>query len=227
MLSLNVVARDYNVIAFDEAGGRELIRMSLLPRRRAAASAFAVFALTLACVGARADDPAASLPVCPVAYVALKGTIDTKKVGPGEVFHFVTTEAATFGRQVIPAGTPGAGLIEVMDHSKAGGRSGYLILDARYLALGDGTYVPVAFAPAIDGRSFARIDAGSSDAGLIGYLPFYIGTASGIYNYFHHGKDAALLDGTTMPVVLGYGIEGGTCSSPTVEPNSTEPVPHF
>ena len=88
-------------------------------------------------------------------------------------------------------------------------------------------YVPVAFAPGSDGRSFARIDAGNSDAGIIGYLPYYIGTAAGIYNYFHHGKDAAVLDGTIMPVVLGYGAELGTCSAPTIGPNSAEPAPHF
>jgi hypothetical protein len=176
---------------------------------------------------AQAQLPSATLPPCPMVHVALRGTLDTKIVKSGDVFRFATTAAAMLGDQAIPAGTPGAGLIEVMDHSKSGGRAGYLILDARFLSLANGTYVPVAFAPATNGRSFARIDAGSSDAGIIGYLPYYIGTAAGIYDYFHHGKDAAVLDGTTMPLVLGYGAELGTCSVQVVGPNSPEPSPHF
>jgi hypothetical protein len=204
--------------------------MSGLCRRRAfpaCTSALAFFVTASCCGPARAQSAGAPLPLCPLAHVALQGTLDTKIVKSGDVFRFATTAPATLGSQAIPAGTPGAGLIEVMNHSRSGGQSGYLILDARFLSLADGTNVPVAFAPGTDGRSFARIDAGNSDAGLIGYLPYYIGTAAGIYNYFHHGKDAAVLDGTVMPVVLGYGAELGTCSVPTVGPGSAEPAPHF
>jgi hypothetical protein len=188
--------------------------------------ALAVFLAASFPSAARADAAGTALPACPIAHVALKGTLDTKIVKPGDVFRFATTAPATLDNRTIPAGTPGAGFIEVMDHSKHGGQAGYLILDARILSLADGTQIPVAFAPAPDGRSFARIDAGNSDAGLLGYIP-YVGTATSIYNYFHHGKDAALLDGTLMPVVLGYGIELGTCSAPVIGPDSTEPAPHF
>jgi|GEM_PF-788887 len=201
--------------------------MALDRARRAAAIAFAFPLAASLCDLARAESPSAALPPCPLALVALKGTLDTKIVKPGDVFRFATTASATYGAQTIPAGTLGVGLIEVMNHSKHGGQAGYLVLDARFLSLADGTYVPVAFAPATDGRSFAFVGAGSSDAGLIGYLPYYIGTAAGIYNYFHHGKDAAVVDGTVMPVVLGYGAELGTCSVPVIGPNIAEPTPHF
>jgi hypothetical protein len=41
-------------------------------------------------------------------------------------------------RVTIPAGTTGIGLIATLDHSKSQGHSGYLVLEARYLARSDG-----------------------------------------------------------------------------------------
>ncbi len=191
------------------------------------ARVLAALALALVVVPA-VDGEAQPLAPCPTVDVSLAATIDTKKVKPGEVFRFHTLASVAYRSQTIPAGTPGAGLIEVMDHSKSNGHTGYLILDARFLSLADGTHVPVAFVPATDGQSFADVGAGTSNApGILGYIPYYVGTAAGVYNFFHHGKDAAVTAGTAMPLVIGDGIEDGTCRAPLVGPLTRLPAPHF
>ena len=127
------------------------------------------------------------------------------------MFAFATVAAATFEGRDIPVGTPGQGIVATLDHSKSRGESGYLVLEARYLELSDGTYVPAMFVPGGDGRSDAFVRAGSSDApSPLGYIP-YVGTAASIYDYFHHGKDAAVVAGAPLALVLGDGYFRGTC----------------
>lgn len=157
------------------------------------------------------------LPPCPSVVAGLGATIDTKKVKPGEIFRFSTLDPVRVGDTLIPPGTNGVGLIETSDHSKSQGHSGYLVLEARYVELADGTHVPVAFRPGDDGHSQAFVRAGSSSAGILGYLPYYIGTAAGVYDAFHHGKDAALVAGARLPLIVGDGLYSGTCGV-TVDP---------
>jgi hypothetical protein len=154
----------------------------------------------------------AAAPVCPQVDAVLGATIDTKVVKAGDRFRFTTRGPVEVDGMTIAAGTTGLGLIATLDHSKSQGHSGYLVLEARYLELPDGSHVPVTFRPAGDGRSDAFVRAGSSDAGLLGYLPFYIGTATGVYNTFHHGKDAAVVAGTVLPLIVGDAFYAGTCS---------------
>ena len=164
---------------------------------------FLVRALAAA-AGAQGATPAPpSVASCPQVGAALSATIDTKKVKPGELFRFATLGPVSFGGITIPTGTNGIGLIATLDHSKSQGHSGYLVLEARYLENTDGSHVPVAF-----------IRAGSSDAGLIGYLPYYIGTAAGVYNTFHHGKDAAVVAGTHFSLIVGDAYYAGDCRLP-------------
>lgn len=162
-----------------------------------------------------ADQPlpaTAPLPACPTIAATLDATIDTKKVKAGEIFRFTTLDAGAYNNAPIPAGTPGVGLIATLDHSKSQGHSGYLVLEARYLAPSGGAHVPVALVPAGDGRAQAFVRAGSSDAGFISYLPYYIGTAAGVYNVFHHGKDAAVLRGTRLTLIVGDEFFAGECA---------------
>ena len=153
----------------------------------------------------------AGAPVCPTVSARLDATIDTKIVEAGDLFRFTTLGPAADGTQTIPPGTTGVGVVATLDHSKSHGQSGYLVLEARYLELPNGTHVAAAFVPAGDGNSQAYVRAGSSDAGIIGYLPYYIGTAAGVYDYFHHGKDAAVVAGTGLPLVIGDGYFTGAC----------------
>ncbi len=150
-------------------------------------------------------------PECPTVDIALLGTIDSKHARPGDRFEFVTLDTIRVALKPIPRGTRGAGFIETLAHSRGNGRPGYLILDARYLRLSNGRHVPASFAPGSDGRSAAFIAAGSTDApGLLGYTPLIAATS--VYNIFHHGKDAALIRGSRVPIVVGDGLAAGTCA---------------
>jgi hypothetical protein len=188
-------------------------RMSLSARTRIMRGIVALVCTLLAmragCVGA--EDTAPALPPCPHVAAVLDATIDTKIVKAGDPFHFTTRGPVDLDGATIAPGTHGTGLIATLDHSKSQGHSGYLVLEARYLELTDGSHVPVMFRPAGDGHAYAFVRAGSSDAGLIGYLPYYIGTAAGVYNTFHHGKDAAVVAGTVLPLIVGDAFFAGSC----------------
>jgi len=172
--------------------------------------AFFAFAGAVCNAGIAASPFPAAAP-CPQVAADLDTTIDTKRVKAGEVFHFATHDPVRFEGAIVPAGTNGVGVISTLDHSKSQGHSGYLVLEARYLERGDGSHVPVTLLPAGDGHAQTFVRAGSSSAGLIGFLPFYIGTAAGVYNAFHHGKDAAVLAGTRLQLIVGDAFYNGAC----------------
>ncbi len=170
----------------------------------------------LACCGlallfGSASRARAAVPLCPMVSASLDATIDTKKVRAGDLFSFTTLAPALSDAGPIPLGSHGVGVIETMNPAKSQGLTGYLVLEARYLALPSGAHVPVAFVPAGDGKAQAFVRAGSTDAGILTVLPYYIGTAAGIYDAFHHGKDAAVVRGTDMPLVVGDGYYTGAC----------------
>ncbi len=175
------------------------------------AAALAAVMVRAAAAYAAATDAPAALPACPHVQATLDATIDTKVVKAGERFAFTTRTPVEVGNLTIPAASHGVGLIATLDHSKSQGHSGYLVLEARYMVLADGSHIPVVFVPAGDGHAQSFVRAGSSDAGLLGYLPYYIGTAAGIYNTFHHGKDAAVVAGTVLPLIVGDDFYAGTC----------------
>lgn len=150
------------------------------------------------------------LPECPTVDVALRGTIDSKHARAGDRFTFSTLDEIHVHLKPIRRGTRGAGFIETLTHSRGNGRPGYLVLDARYLVLPDGSHIAASFAPGSDGQSAAYVAAGTTDApGLLGYTPLVAATS--VYNLFHHGKDAALIRGTRVPVIVGDGLAAGTC----------------
>jgi hypothetical protein len=182
-------------------------RRSIRTFARGTALAFCALAFSFG-TGGRAR---AAAPLCPMVSATLDATIDTKKARAGDLFSFTTLAPATSDAGPIPLGSHGVGVIETMNHSKSQGLTGYLVLEARYLELPGGAHVPVAFVPAGDGKAEAFVRAGSSDAGILTVLPYYIGTAAGIYDAFHHGKDAAVVRGTDMPLVVGDGYYTGAC----------------
>ncbi|GAC1311194.1 MAG: hypothetical protein NVSMB21_20270 [Vulcanimicrobiaceae bacterium] len=95
-------------------------------------------------------------------------------------------------------------------HARGSGRAGYLVLEARYLELRDRRHLAASFAPGNDGSTVAVIASGSTDApGALGFTPLVAATS--VYNLFHHGKEAALLRGSRLPVVLGDGLAAGSC----------------
>jgi hypothetical protein len=150
-------------------------------------------------------------PECPTVDVALIGTIDSKRARAGDRFEFITLATIRIELKPIPRGTRGAGFVETLAHSRGNGRPGYLVLDARYLRMPGGRHVPASFAPGSDGQTAALVLAGSTDApGILGYTPLVAATS--VYNLFHHGKDAALVRGSRVPIIVGDGLAAGTCS---------------
>jgi hypothetical protein len=182
-------------------------RRSIRTFARGTAVAFCALAFSLGI----ARPALAAAPLCPMISATLDATIDTKKVRAGDLFSFTTVASATSDAGPIPLGSHGVGVIQTMNHSRSQGLTGYLVLEARYVELPGGAHVPVAFVPAGDGKAQAFVRAGSSDAGILTVLPYYIGTAAGIYDAFHHGKDAAVVRGTDMPLVVGDGYYTGAC----------------
>jgi hypothetical protein len=51
----------------------------------------------------------------------------------------------------------------------------------------------------------------SQDAARVRIQRNYIGTAAGVYNTFHHGKDAAAVAGTHMQLIVGDAFYSGAC----------------
>ncbi len=152
----------------------------------------------------------AQLQECPTVDVALLGTVDSKRARPGDRFEFVTLDTIYVHLHPLRRGMRGAGFIETLGHARGNGRPGYLVLDARYVRMPDGSHVPASFAPGNDGRSAAFVAAGSTDApGLLGYTPLVAATS--VYNLFHHGKDAAVVHGSRFPIIVGDGLSAGTC----------------
>ena len=183
-------------------------------RTAASITAALVWALIDAAPARAADAVAAPLPACPTAQGRLVATIDTKVAVPGDRFAFVTLAPVSYAGRAIPAGTPGTGVVMTLDHSKSHGEAGYLVLEARYLQPADGPRVPVSLQPGTDGDSDAYVRAGDSNAPVVlGYVP-YVGIGAGVYNYFHHGKDAALVAGTMLSLVVGDDLAAGTCAPP-------------
>jgi hypothetical protein len=154
-------------------------------------------------------------PTCATVVATLLGTIDTKRVQPGDRFTFKTLTQTFYRGRWVPVGTLGSGFVETMSRARSGGRTGSMVLDAQYLQLRGG-FVPVAFAPGFDGDSMAYVGAGKSDApGALGFTPLVALTTA--YNVFYHGKDAALVAGTRMLLVVGTGLATGACA--------IEPIP--
>jgi len=150
------------------------------------------------------------LAECPSVQVSVVRTIDTKRAKAGDRFEFATAYDIRVNLRKIARGTRGAGFIETLDHSRGGGHSGYLVLNAQYIRLPNGRHVPVAIAPGSDGQSAAFIVAGRTDMpGALGYTPLVAFTSA--YNLFHHGKDAAVVAGTRFPIIVGDGLAAGTC----------------
>ncbi len=166
---------------------------------------------------------AASQPVvrpCVHALVAVLDDIDSAHARSGDVFEFRLAENA-----VAPDGTPlqagqlGYGIIANASHANKGGQPGYLALETRFFALADGRHIPVLIDRHNDDSSVATGASGNAPWAL-GLIPF-VGYAAGGYDALHHGRDAAILKGTRVSVLIGDDAALGACRLPT--PGETPP----
>jgi hypothetical protein len=140
-----------------------------------------------------------------------------------------TTEPVTLADgTVIPADTPGYGVVSIAQHAQRGGRGGYVAIETRFVALSNGTHVPATIDWAA--ASNATATGGSRNIpGFVGAIPF-AGYMLGPYAMLHHGSDIAIARDTRIPVVLGDEAAMGRCrlrpaGSPSPLASSSAPSP--
>jgi hypothetical protein len=138
---------------------------------------------------------------CPVIPVELTDKLDTARARTGDVFHFRTIDTIVLPDHVtIPLNTTGYGVVAFAETAGAHGKSGNLIIEARYIDVPQlGQYQvtidSVATSAVLNGKS------GNVASGLsILPLPF-VGTAVGAFNYLHAGKNAVVNPGTRFSIV--------------------------
>ncbi|HZT14034.1 MAG TPA: hypothetical protein VFA29_14640 [Candidatus Baltobacteraceae bacterium] len=137
---------------------------------------------------------------CTEIAVRVVDTVDSSDARPGDFFRFETINAVTVKHHiVIPARTMGYGVVVIAASAGAGGRSGTLVLEPRYLVLPSGAKLGVVMDHNIG--DLQRTGSSGSAPGYLGALPVpAIGAAIGVFNYFHHGKNIAVKKGTIFEI---------------------------
>jgi hypothetical protein len=179
----------------------------------------------LAAVLAIGQEPPETRPPCVRATVALVDEVHTAHARPGDTFRLRTTEPVTLADgTVIPADTPGYGVVSIAQHAQRGGRGGYVAIETRFVALASGTHVPATIDWAA--ASNATATGGSRNIpGLVGAVPF-MGYVLGPYALLHHGSDIAIAKDTRVPVLLGDDAAMGTCRiGPASSPSPASSTP--
>ena len=152
-------------------------------------------------------------PECERTVVAMAADVDSARVRAGDPFTFRTADAATApDGSAIPAGTLGYGTVQIAQHAQRGGRGGYLVLDARFLALANGAHVPVTLDPVRSTNATATGGSGNIP-GLVNAVPL-VGYVTGPYAFIHHGHDVTIPRGARLAVIVGDDAALGTCRIP-------------
>jgi hypothetical protein len=182
--------------------------------------AVALPAGALAAPGGAQSVTVATKPECRHGVVAMDVDVDSAHVLAGDPFSFrIESDASAPDGTPIPAGTLGYGTVQVAQHAQRGGRGGYLVLDARFLALANGTHVPVTIDP-VRGTNAIATGGSGNIPGVVNAVPF-VGYVTGPYGFIHHGHDVTIQRGTRLAVVIGDDAALGTCRIPA----ANEPVP--
>ncbi len=180
---------------------------------RAAASALIITGTNVS--PARAQPIAAGLlPPCPTVLATLTAAVDSATANVGDRIRFVTIAAPDGSASALPAGLTGYGLVAYVQHARRA-MGGELSLEARYVVQADGRKVPVTFIAA-----YALTRGTSRNApGIAGAVGAFKGTgpavASGLlgaYGFLHYGAEAVIPAATSLQLVVGDGIDEGTCS---------------
>jgi hypothetical protein len=182
--------------------------MSAMSLRRGFLVAASAGSLLAAVLGIGQEPP--EKPPCARATVALVDEIHTAHARPGDTFRLRTTDPVTLADgTVVPADAPGYGVVSIAQHAQRGGRGGYVAIEARFVALPNGTHVPTTIDWAA--ASNATATGGSRNIpGFVGAVPF-AGYVLGPYAMLHHGSDIAIAKDTRIPVLLGDDVAMGTC----------------
>lgn len=150
--------------------------------------------------------------------------VDSSWARTGDRFRFLLADAvvASDGTPV-PVGTLGEGIVGSADHAKRGGTPGYLVLEARYVALANGRRIPVLIDPFTASRIFVHGSTANAPP-FLGIVPD-VSYGVGACNFIHHGKDATVPRGTRLSVFVGDGALLDTCRPLHPLPSSTPPMP--
>jgi len=176
-----------------------------------------------------ANAPPETHPPCTRATVAMVDDVDSAHAHPGDSFRIRTVEPVTAADgSTIPAETAGFGVVAIAHHADRGGRGGYVVIETRYIALANGTHLPVT----IDWASAARATAtGSSQniPGIVGAVPL-VGYVLGPYGFLHHGRDIIIPRDARIPVILGDDVASGACRvvplpTASAAPSASSPSP--
>jgi hypothetical protein len=192
-----------------------------------ACTAIARVAVVIALVGVLGiSQPAKdALPPCVRVMIALEDDIDSAHARPDDAFRFVTVDDARLRDGTsVPAGSIGHGIVAISQHAERGGRGGYLVLDARFVALASGPHIPAAIDWSLATRATAT-GASMNIPGIVGAIPF-AGYFLGPYGFIHHGKDVIIPRGAQLPVLLGDDVAAGLCRlvPPSPQPSPTPAV---
>lgn len=174
----------------------------IVRRLLAAAVLIAAVALRPGPVTAVEQTSAQALGVsdCMVVVVQTLRDVDSATAKPGEFFRFATINAVTAGSKiVVPARTPGWGVISIASAASAHGVPGTLLLDPRYLVLSGGRKLGVVLDH--NATDLAKTGSSGNAPGVLGAVPVpAMGVAIGAFNYLHHGNNITVRKGTIFAV---------------------------
>lgn len=154
-----------------------------------------------------------TLPRCLEGDAAIVTRLDSAVDVAGQSFTFKITSriAASGDRPEIPAGTRGFGVIAYADHARGSGSPGRLVVEPRFVRLGDGTHVPAMADPQL-GESFVAGETRNVN-GALAFVPGF-GLAVGGYNALHRGREIVIERGTPFRIVVGDELALGECFVP-------------
>jgi hypothetical protein len=157
--------------------------------------------------------PSPPPPPCQTVDVATVDLVDSGTAKPGDAFRFktVTDVPATTTHPFMPRDSIGYAVVVTAHHNGRQGKPGFMLVDARFVALSDGTHVPVEFFPDPK-RVAAMLEGQSANApGYLGFIP-YAGIMTGAYNTIHYGREVVVKPGSRYTLVVGDELALGACS---------------
>jgi hypothetical protein len=152
-------------------------------------------------------------PPCQTVEVATVDPVNSGTAKAGDAFRFKTIGEvpANETHAAIPAGSTGYGIVMVAHHNGNRGKAGYMLIDARFVQLADGTHVPVQILPEPT-RDTPMLQGSSANApGYLGFIPF-AGIMTGAYNTVHRGREIEVPPNTRFTLVVGDELALGTCT---------------
>jgi hypothetical protein len=169
--------------------------------------------LVVAVDASPAPDRPSPPPPCQTVEVATVDSFESGTAKPGDAFRFKTVAdvPATVTHPFMPKDSLGYGLVMYAHHNGRQGKPGFMLVDARFVLLPDGTHVPVEFFPDAK-RVTAILEGQSANApGYLGFIP-YASIMTGAYNTIHYGREVVVKPGSRYTLVVGDDLALGACS---------------